>query len=108
MEKKLNIQRLLESGFIDRFNEFIKRYEEAFRKNKITEIAEDWIKKGDYDYIGHFLRSAYFERSLPFSAEAFIKMDFLTIKDMQYITSQRIDIAKEKEELYREFLNFYE
>lgn len=108
MEKTLNVQKLLESGFINRFKDFTQRYEEAFKKNKITEVAEDWIKKEDYDYIGHFLRTTHFERVLPFSAEEFIKMEYIKFRNMQYVVSERCKIADEKESLYKEFQTFYE
>lgn len=108
--KKLNVEKLLESDFIDRFLGFVEAYDEIFDKNVFDTVVDKCLDYGkeEYDYIKYFLMTSYSEYSLPFRMENFINMtldDFATCQEKYAKICALLD---EKRALYEEFNTFYE
>lgn len=107
--KRLNVERLLESDFIDRFFGFAEVYDKVFGKNVFDSVTK-WLSYGkeEYDYIKYFLNTSCFEYSLPFSVDDFISMSSDEIIEYQKKCAKIREILDEKRALYEEFSTFYE
>lgn len=107
--KRLNVERLLESDFIDRFLGFVEVYDKVSGKNVFDSVTK-WLSYGneEYDYIKYFLNTSCFEYSLPFSIDDFISMSLDEIIEYQKKCAKIREILDEKRALYEEFSTFYE
>ncbi len=105
--KKLNVERLLESDFIDRFLGFIEEYESVCGIN-LFDTVSDWLSEEEYDYIKYFLNTTVSEYHLPFDIRDFIYMDYDKFIDYQEKCIKISALLDEKKSLYQEFNSFYE
>ena len=106
MAKALNVEKLLNSGFIDRILGFSHAYDEAFN-TQTEESITNLIKKKQYDAIIFFLDSSS-NILLPFSAQNFALMDSFELKAWQDFISKKIALADERVTFKEEFNSFYE
>lgn len=104
--KNLNVEKLSESGFTDRFLDFVKEYEKA-RNIKLYDTVVDWFIEKKYEYIKTFLSSKpkrYFSGMNTFINK--IKC-FFSYKYRRNFTRMNTLLNK-KDNLYKEFMSFYE
>lgn len=107
--KKLNVEKLLESDFMDRFLGFVEAYDEVFNNN-VFDSVEKWLEYGkeNYDCIRYFLMTSRSDYSIPFTIEEFICMNSKQIIDYQKKCAEICVLLDEKRALYEEFNTFYE
>ena len=107
--KKLNVEKLLESDFIDRFLGFVEAYEEVFNRNVFNTVTK-WLEYGheEYDNIKYFLHTSSSEYSFPFTINDFTFMSFGEIIQSYEKCTKICAVLDEKRALYEEFNTFYE
>lgn len=86
---------------------FIEVYDGYFYNNAIQSYR-DWLKKGKYDCIRHFLKTNIFEYSLPFGLEYFNQLSVENFKFIQEETKKVEALLDEKKALYQQFIEFFD
>lgn len=105
--KQLNVEKLLESDFLDRFFAFAEKYDNLL-DSSVLETSKTWIKQNDYELIRYFLNCNSQEYSLPFTLREFISMNYNEFRKSQIFASDLYTILEEKKKLYQELNSFYE
>lgn len=108
--KKLNVKRLLASGFIDRFLGFLKDYDEMFNNNVLDTAVTKWLKHGEeeYEYIKFFLNVTTIEYQMPTTIYEFVSMSPDEHIAFQKKCARICALLDKKRALYQEFNTFYE
>ncbi len=108
--KKLNVEKLLESDFIDRFLGFVEAYDELFDNNVFDTCVTKWLEYSheEYDCIKYFLHTSSSEYSFPFSINDFSFMSLSEIISSYEKCTKICALLDEKRALYEEFNTFYE
>jgi len=104
---ELNKEKLLKTDFMNRFLNFVERFDLACNKNTLS-FVQKWIKEEEYDYIKCFLFTSSIETMLPFSLHEFAKMKPEEFVALQNFYTKVSGVLHEKQELYEEFLTYYE
>lgn len=109
-DKKLNVEKLLETDFIDRFFGFVEAYDEVFNRNVFDTGVAKWLSyhNEDYDCIKYFLHTSSSEYSFPFSINDFTFMSIDEIIKSYEKCTRMCALLDEKRALYQEFNTFYE
>lgn len=105
---QFNVQRFLESDFVDRLFDFAEEYEEV-RDIKVLDSIKSWLSKKDYDYIKYFLNTTCIEYSLSaLNMQSIISMSYEEFKTLQEKYLKIYKVLNQKKALYKEFCSFYE
>lgn len=105
---QFNVQKFLESDFVDRLFDFAEEYEEV-RDIKVLDSIKSWLSKKDYDYIKYFLNTTCIEYSLSaLDMQSIISMSYEEFKALQEKYLKIYKVLNQKKALYKEFCSFYE
>lgn len=109
-QKKLNVDKLLETDFIDRFLGFVEAYDEVFNRDVFNTGVAQWLEYNneDYDCIGYFLYTSFSEYAFPFNINDFTFMSLSEITQCYEKCTKICALLDEKRALYQEFNTFYE
>lgn len=105
---QFNVQKFLESDFVDRLFDFAEEYEEV-RDIKVLDSIKSWLSKKNYDYIKYFLNTTCIEYSLSaLDMQSIISMSYEEFKALQEKYLKIYKVLNQKKALYKEFCSFYE
>lgn len=105
---KLNVQKLLESDFINRYLGFVESYDKIHGTH-FFDIVSEWFEKKEYANICYlFSIPLYPSYPLPFTMQEFIFMDPAKIAIYKEMCMKICALKDEKKALFQEFNSFYE
>ncbi len=104
--ENLNVEKLVNSDFLDRLLGFVEKYSEVFNTN-VVPACYGWIERQDFEAISYFLRSTVLDFRLPFSLHDFISMNTSTFMYFHERITQICTLWDERAALYEEFNSFY-
>lgn len=108
--KKLNVEKLLASDFIDRFLGFAEAYDKEFNNDVFDTATKKWLKSGEeeYEYIKFFLNVTAIDYRVPITIYEFVAMTPDEHNAFQKKCERICALLDEKRALYQEFNTFYE
>lgn len=104
---KLNVEKILNTDFTDRFLGFVEKYE-SIRSIQLLSTAKKWVENEDFDSIKYFLHVTPVECYIPCTMHEFIFMDISYFEVFQNICTEISALLDEKKYLYHELTSFYE
>jgi len=95
------------SDFLERFSNFVERYETFRNVTQNYAHINSWIKDKNYVYIMSYLSPSPTDNSVPFTLTDFVKMDHLQMEFWHDYCLELKHLLDEKDLLYRTLNRYY-
>ena len=107
MFSKTAIATLNNSDFLERFSNFVKRYESFRNVTQNYSYINSWIKDKNYEYIMSYLSPSPTDDSVRFTLTDFVKMDNTQIEAWHDYCLELKHLLDEKQLLYETLNRYY-